>query len=83
MCGWLLLRFLSRLDVTILEQKVLWTPSKLIARLGKEINDKSSYLYWAYKASSHSSFCLIFLVVKYWYSFLDYAFMTFWLRILL
>ncbi|GKE07503.1 deoxyhypusine synthase, partial [Tanacetum coccineum] len=28
---------------------VLWTPSKVIARLGKEINDESSYLYWAYK----------------------------------
>ncbi|PON58465.1 Deoxyhypusine synthase [Parasponia andersonii] len=31
------------------EDNLLWTPSKLIARLGKEINDKSSYLYWAYK----------------------------------
>ncbi|KAF5810548.1 putative deoxyhypusine synthase [Helianthus annuus] len=31
------------------EKRVLWTPSKLIARLGKEINDESSYLYWAYK----------------------------------
>ncbi|KAI7735257.1 hypothetical protein M8C21_030831 [Ambrosia artemisiifolia] len=30
-------------------QHVLWTPSKLIARLGKEINNESSYLYWAYK----------------------------------
>ncbi|KAI3742097.1 hypothetical protein L1987_59777 [Smallanthus sonchifolius] len=30
-------------------QHVLWTPSKVIARLGKEINDESSYLYWAYK----------------------------------
>ncbi|CAN6564499.1 unnamed protein product [Malus baccata var. baccata] len=30
------------------EQNVLWTPSKLIARLGKEINDRRSYLYWAY-----------------------------------
>ncbi|KAG8380540.1 hypothetical protein BUALT_Bualt06G0026200 [Buddleja alternifolia] len=28
---------------------VLWTPSKVIARLGKEIDDESSYLYWAYK----------------------------------
>lgn len=26
-----------------------WTPSKLIARLGKEINDETSVLYWAYK----------------------------------
>jgi deoxyhypusine synthase len=28
---------------------VHWTPSKVIARLGKEINDESSVLYWAYK----------------------------------
>ncbi|GFS43287.1 deoxyhypusine synthase [Actinidia rufa] len=28
---------------------VLWTPSKVIARLGKEINSDTSYLYWAYK----------------------------------
>ncbi|CDO92591.1 unnamed protein product [Kluyveromyces dobzhanskii CBS 2104] len=27
----------------------MWTPSKLIRRLGKEINDESSVLYWAYK----------------------------------
>ncbi|KAL4387527.1 hypothetical protein GQ457_09G027440 [Hibiscus cannabinus] len=32
-----------------LEEKLLWTPSKLIARLGREINNESSYLYWAYK----------------------------------
>ncbi|XP_039023479.1 deoxyhypusine synthase-like [Hibiscus syriacus] len=32
-----------------LEENVLWTPSKLIARLGQEINNGSSYLYWAYK----------------------------------
>ncbi|GMI80508.1 embryo sac development arrest 22, deoxyhypusine synthase [Hibiscus trionum] len=32
-----------------LEEKVLWTPSKLIARLGREINNENSYLYWAYK----------------------------------
>ncbi|KAJ8636764.1 hypothetical protein MRB53_011031 [Persea americana] len=31
------------------EEKILWTPSKVIARLGKEINDPSSYLYWASK----------------------------------
>ncbi|MFS7933653.1 putative deoxyhypusine synthase [Helianthus anomalus] len=30
-------------------QHVLWTPSKVIARLGKEINNETSYLYWAYK----------------------------------
>ncbi|KAK4360922.1 hypothetical protein RND71_019874 [Anisodus tanguticus] len=32
-----------------IKKKVLWTPSKVIARLGKEINDEASYLYWAYK----------------------------------
>ncbi|CAN1268772.1 Deoxyhypusine synthase [Linum perenne] len=31
------------------ENNTLWTPSKLIARLGKEIDCESSYLYWAYK----------------------------------
>ncbi|CAI9100516.1 OLC1v1037636C1 [Oldenlandia corymbosa var. corymbosa] len=30
-------------------ENILWTPSKVIARLGKEINNESSYLYWAYK----------------------------------
>nr|CAG28988.1 deoxyhypusine synthase [Cynoglossum officinale] len=30
-------------------KKILWTPSKVISRLGKEINDESSYLYWANK----------------------------------
>lgn len=27
----------------------IWTPSKMIHRLGKEINDESSVIYWAYK----------------------------------
>ncbi|KAL3684621.1 hypothetical protein R1sor_002643 [Riccia sorocarpa] len=31
------------------EQGVLWTPSKVIARLGKEINDPTSIYYWAQK----------------------------------
>ncbi|GLU10007.1 hypothetical protein SLE2022_268370 [Rubroshorea leprosula] len=31
------------------EENILWTPSKVIARLGKEINNERSYLYWAYK----------------------------------
>lgn len=31
------------------EQGVVWTPSKVIACLGKEINNPSSYCYWAYK----------------------------------
>nr|Q9AXQ8.1 RecName: Full=Deoxyhypusine synthase [Dianthus caryophyllus]AAG53644.1 deoxyhypusine synthase [Dianthus caryophyllus] len=32
-----------------ISEKILWTPSKLIGRLGREINDESSYLYWAFK----------------------------------
>ncbi|ESO83735.1 hypothetical protein LOTGIDRAFT_222351 [Lottia gigantea] len=40
------------LDQMLLEQKeqgTLWTPSRLIARLGKEINHEDSVYYWAYK----------------------------------
>lgn len=31
------------------EDPVIWTPSKVIHRLGKEINDERSVYYWAYK----------------------------------
>ncbi|KAJ8251521.1 hypothetical protein GJAV_G00222240 [Gymnothorax javanicus] len=40
------------LDQMVLEQKTegtLWTPSKMIHRLGKEINNPESVYYWAYK----------------------------------
>ncbi|SCV05022.1 LANO_0G16776g1_1 [Lachancea nothofagi CBS 11611] len=37
------------LDANADVESPLWTPSKLINRLGKEINDESSVLYWAYK----------------------------------
>mmetsp|Transcript_23652 Transcript_23652/g.39587 ORF Transcript_23652/g.39587 Transcript_23652/m.39587 type:complete len:272 (+) Transcript_23652:83-898(+) len=40
------------LDAMLEEQKtsgVVWAPSKVIARLGKEINNESSIYYWAYK----------------------------------
>ncbi|BGP55645.1 hypothetical protein JCM8202_002111 [Rhodotorula sphaerocarpa] len=30
-------------------ERVRWSPSKVIDRLGKEINDESSILYWAHK----------------------------------
>ncbi|GFN98428.1 deoxyhypusine synthase, partial [Plakobranchus ocellatus] len=30
-------------------QGIVWTPSKLIARLGKEIDNPDSIYYWAYK----------------------------------
>ncbi|CAL3966856.1 unnamed protein product [Diplocarpon coronariae] len=31
------------------DEKISWTPSKIIHRLGKEINDERSVYYWAYK----------------------------------
>lgn len=31
------------------ENEIRWTPSKVIHRLGKEINDERSVCYWAYK----------------------------------
>lgn len=36
-------------DSAGMEAPVTWTPSKVIARLGKEIADESSVCYWAYK----------------------------------
>ncbi|KAI3876299.1 hypothetical protein MKX03_001546 [Papaver bracteatum] len=45
---WIIPIFDQMLDEQ-LDKKILWTPSKLIARLGKEINNPRSYLYWAYK----------------------------------
>ncbi|KAI3897066.1 hypothetical protein MKW92_016721 [Papaver armeniacum] len=45
---WIIPIFDKMLDEQIAEN-ILWTPSKLIACLGKEINNPSSYLYWAYK----------------------------------
>ena len=40
------------LDAMLEEQQrdgVVWTPSKVIKRLGKEINDEDSVYYWCYK----------------------------------
>lgn len=40
------------LDQMLVEQNtegINWTPSKMIARLGKEIDDPNSVYYWAYK----------------------------------
>jgi deoxyhypusine synthase len=31
------------------KEKILWTPRKLIERLGKEINSEESIYYWCYK----------------------------------
>lgn len=44
--------FLPVLDRVLEDQKtqgIVWTPSKLINRLGKEINNEDSIYYWAYK----------------------------------
>ena len=30
-------------------QETIWTPSKMIARLGREIDNPDSVYYWAYK----------------------------------
>lgn len=43
---------MPKLDAMLTEQKekgVLWTPSKMIARLGEEINHEDSIYYWAAK----------------------------------
>jgi deoxyhypusine synthase len=43
---------LDNLDQMLVEQKenkTNWTPSKLISRLGREINNEDSVYYWAYK----------------------------------
>jgi len=32
-------------------QNIVWTPSKLIARLGREIDNPESVYYWCYKVS--------------------------------
>ena len=42
------------LDKIVDEQhkdKINWTPSKIINRLGKEINNPESIYYWAYKVN--------------------------------
>jgi deoxyhypusine synthase len=33
------------------EEKVKWSPSSVIRRLGKEINNEDSVYYWCYKVS--------------------------------
>lgn len=46
------------LDAMLDEQKrdgTIWSPSKMIARFGKEINNPDSVYYWAYKVRSASA----------------------------
>lgn len=44
-----LLKILDQMLIEQKEQNINWTPSKLINRLGKEINHHDSVYYWAYK----------------------------------
>eukprot|EP00057_Strongylocentrotus_purpuratus_P010649 XP_011665123.1 PREDICTED: deoxyhypusine synthase [Strongylocentrotus purpuratus] len=49
------------LDQMLVEQNtegINWTPSKMIARLGKEIDDPNSVYYWAYKLAVTVGFYL-------------------------
>lgn len=41
-----------RVNTDVLPQGMKWTPSKMIARLGKEINSPESVYYWAQKVGS-------------------------------
>lgn len=45
------------------DSDAIWTPSKLIDRLGKEINDESSVLYWAHKTKFQFSVLLLLMVL--------------------
>jgi deoxyhypusine synthase len=45
---WIMPIFDKMLEEQI-EQKITWTPSKVIRRLGLEINNKESIYYWAAK----------------------------------
>jgi len=44
-----LMPILDQLVIEQTQQGILWTPSKLIARLGKEIDNEQSVCYWCYK----------------------------------
>ena len=48
----LLLSQLTNLNYDAISQGVVWTPSKMIARLGKEIDNPDSVYYWAYKVGT-------------------------------
>jgi deoxyhypusine synthase len=52
------------LDAMLKEQKedgTVWSPSSIIRRLGKEINNEDSVYYWAYKVGN----------LKFWQAILD------------
>ncbi|CAD6575472.1 MAG: Deoxyhypusine synthase [Alectoria sarmentosa] len=41
----------SKMEAKSDEERLVWTPSTVISRLGAEINDESSILYWAHRNS--------------------------------
>lgn len=46
---WIIPVFDKMLEEQEADPECVWTPSKIIHRLGKEINDERSVYYWAYK----------------------------------
>ncbi|KAK9452927.1 Deoxyhypusine synthase [Dipodascopsis uninucleata] len=46
---WVIPIFDKMLEEQDNDPDILWSPSKVISRLGKEINDEQSVLFWAYK----------------------------------
>lgn len=46
---WIMPIFDKMVDEKLKDSSINWTPSKIIARLGKEINNEESVYYWAYK----------------------------------
>ncbi|KAK9245607.1 Deoxyhypusine synthase [Lipomyces tetrasporus] len=46
---WIIPIFDKMLEEQEADPELVWSPSKVIARLGKEINNEESVLYWAYK----------------------------------
>ena len=48
---WIMPIFDKMADEKLKDSSINWTPSKIIARLGKEINNEESVYYWASKYS--------------------------------
>ena len=46
---WIMPIFDKMVDEQKADSTINWTPSKIINRLGKEINNEESVYYWAYK----------------------------------
>ena len=46
------------------EEKTVWSPSKVIRRLGKEIDNEESVYYWCYKVCKQFLLLTHFLLVR-------------------